>query len=142
MKRVFISYAEEDRFYKEELIKHLSSLIQLGKINIWHKDILIVGSIWDKEIRKNIKKSDISLFMISSYSLASEYIKNVELAIALSRYNKNKQLIIPIITRPCDWEYPPLSNFQALPERIKALSLWDDLDEALVNVVKGLSKVL
>jgi hypothetical protein len=51
-------------------------------------------------------------------------------------------MVVPIILRPCDWEDSLLGKLTALPEKGKPVVKWDNPDSALLEVVKGLKKML
>jgi len=82
------------------------------------------------------------LFLISSDFLASDYIHNTEIKIALERYEKGVVQLIPVIVRPCDWKDTEFGKLQALPKDAKALSSWENLDEGMLNVVQGIKKII
>ena len=46
-----------------------------------------------------------------------------------------------MILRSCMWSQTPFAKLQALPRDGKAVSLWQDRDEALLNVADGLRQV-
>lgn len=46
-------------------------------------------------------------------------------------------MVIPVILRPCLWMDLPFGNFQALPPEAKPVTAWDNQDDALMAVAKG-----
>ena len=140
--KVFISYAHADENYKDVFQKHLSGLKRNGIINEWNDRYIIPGKKWDAEIKRNLDESRIVLFLISSDFMSSDYIHDIEIAKTLERYEKGEVVIVPIIIRACDFSSLSLSEFQALPKDAKAISSWDNEDEAWVDVVGGIKNVI
>ncbi len=139
---IFISYSHKDEAYKDDLVNHLSSMKRQGVIQEWNDRQLTAGDEWDPEIRAKLEKADIILCLISSDFMASNYINDVEIKKALERYKRGEVKIVPIILRPCDLSSFPISKFQALPKDAKPISTWPDRDEAFLNVVLGLKKLV
>ena len=50
--------------------------------------------------------------------------------------------IIPIILEHCDWQNHQLSDFQALPDKGKPISKWDDESDGWQNVVEGIREAV
>jgi len=72
----------------------------------------------------------------------NDFVPSVEMEHAMERYRHNEACIIPIILRPCDWQTTPFAMLQALPKGAKPISTWPNKDEALLDVVKGIKKVI
>ena len=51
-------------------------------------------------------------------------------------------MIVPVIVRSCDWLGSPLAKLVALPKDGKAINKWEDEDEANMDVVAGIKKVI
>jgi len=100
--KIFISYAHQDEKYKNELLKHLSNLQRKGIIEGWHDRLITPGKNWDESIKSALYECEVILFLISSDFLASDYIYDTEIKIALERYEKGQVQLIPVIVRPCD----------------------------------------
>jgi len=60
----------------------------------------------------------------------------------VERHNQGTARVIPIMVKPCDWQGTPFSKLQVLPKDAKPITKWDDRDEAFVDVVKGIRKVV
>lgn len=146
--KLFISYAHEDTAYKNDFIKQLSGLEKhQGIIQSWTDQQIQSGQVWDDIINEALRESDIVAFLISADFMFSDYIKDVELKKTLERYNANKQIIFPVLVRPCDFDSLALSRFSALPicdekNDLKPVSLWQSQDKAWLNVIKGIKKVI
>ncbi|MYB00145.1 tetratricopeptide repeat protein [Candidatus Poribacteria bacterium] len=134
--KVFITYAHKDSEAKDELITRLAVLKHEGLISIWHDNEIVPGDKWREEIfSTHLPTSDILLYLVSAYSLASENC-NKELGIALDE----KITVIPIILEYCDWLNHQLSDFQALPDKALPLTKWVDKSEGWQSVIDGIRK--
>jgi len=136
---IFLSYAGEDVPFAAALEKHLSPLITSGEIELWHRGKLRAGEHVDSAIVR-LMTAQVILFLISSDFLASDLAYD-DMDAALPRHERGEARVVPIIVRPCDWRYP-LGELQALPSHGKPVSMWPDLDEAWVEVVRGVRSIL
>lgn len=138
----FISYANKDTEFRDELQNHLSGLKRKKLINGWDGRAILPGEVWDDEIRQKLEQAEVVLFLVSSDFLASDYIHDVEIKKTIERYQQGLVRIIPVIVRPCDFESLSLNRYQALPEGARAISLWPNRDEAYVDIVKKIKRVI
>lgn len=138
----FISYADRDKEFKNELQKHLSGLKRINLIRDWEGRAILPGQDWEDEIRQKLEQAEVVLFLVSSDFLASEYINDVEIKKTIERHSQGRVRIIPIILRPCDFDSLPIKRYQALPEGARAISLWENKDEAYLNIVNRIKDVL
>ncbi|HEX9000398.1 MAG TPA: hypothetical protein VGB07_10905, partial [Blastocatellia bacterium] len=72
----------------------------------------------------------------------SDYCHDKEMSRAIERHNAKEAVVIPIILSACDWQGTPFSKLQALPKDAKPIKSWNDRDEAWLDVVRGLRKVI
>ncbi|MEM6542307.1 MAG: toll/interleukin-1 receptor domain-containing protein [Bacteroidota bacterium] len=123
-------------------MRHLSGLKENGFISSWDDRKILPGQEWDNVIKRKLETAEIVLFLVSSSFIASDYIKDVEIKRTIERYERDEVIIVPIILRPCDFSSLPISRYRALPKDAKPISKWNDRDEALLDVVKGLKKLI
>lgn len=135
---IFISYSHADEHLKNELVKHLEPLKRLKLIEAWHDRKLKPGDNIDTEVAASLEKSDIALLLVSVDFINSKYCYDIELEKALELNAKGKIAVIPVIVRSCLWQYTPFSKLLALPRDGKAISSWNNQDEALLDVVEGI----
>lgn len=140
--KVFMSYSHEDEKYKEKLDKHLAVLKRNKKIKTWNDRKLVPGKDIDKEIGKSLVEADIIILLLSADFFASEYCYCTEMTKALELYEEGQNMIVPVIVRSCDWLGSPLAKLVALPKDGKAIDKWEDEDEACMDVVAGIKKVI
>src|SRR2546425_1839345 len=135
---VFFSYAHADETWRDQLEKHLAGLKRQKRIAAWHDRNIPAGAEWAPEIDTHLKTAHLILLLISPDFISSEYCWGVELRKAIRRHNAGEACVIPIIVRPVDWKHPPFAKLQALPTDGRPISTWPDIDEALLNVAKGI----
>lgn len=139
---VFLSYSSEDEEYRDELEKHLSALVRQKIISAWHDRKLFGGESWDKRIKEELKTTRLFIFLVSADFLASDYCMNIELPYAVTRHSQVQSDVVPIITRPSDWEETSLGQFQALPDRAKPVTVWSNRGEAWTAAAKGIRRLV
>lgn len=148
IRKLFISYAREDREYVESLERHLSTLVKSGHIDSWTDSDILPGQSWASAIEKNLRDADIILFMVSAYFLDSKYISAYERKWSKEAIDARGAKIVPVITRPCLWEDEDFANYQAVPRNpnanntITPISRWEDQDEAYVAIVRDLQRII
>jgi hypothetical protein len=139
---VFFSYAHEDEALRDKLAKHLKLLERQGVIKAWHDRDITAGEEWKEVIDNHLESANIILLLVSSDFLASDYCYDIELKRALERHESNQARVIPVILRSVDWHDSTFGKLAALPKDGKAITSWQDEDEAFTDVVKGLRRVI
>ena len=135
--KVFITYSHNDRQQNTELKTRLAVMESEGKVRLWDDNEILPGDEWYKDISTNLAASDILLYLVPAYSLASENC-NKELAEALS----SEIRVIPIILESCDWLNHQLSDFQSLPDKDQPINKWQPESDGWQNVVDGIRKAV
>jgi TIR domain len=139
---VFYSYAHEDELFRVELEKQLSLLQRNGFITGWHDRQIGAGQNWREEIDTHIRSAHIILLLVSPDFIASDYCYGTEMRIALERQRNHEAIVIPVLLRPIDWRTAPFSHLQALPANAVAVSKWDNLDQAIADVARGIREAV
>ena len=103
---LFYSYAHEDERHLNQLQKHLNVLVTDRLMSHWYDRDIPPGDEWDRKIDERIRSADIILLIVSPSFLASEYIREKELKIALERREAGEALVIPVILEKC-LDLPP-----------------------------------
>jgi hypothetical protein len=140
--RLFISYSHKDSAYRDQLVAHLAGLERAGKIATWHDRKIMPGQDWSNVIDDNLDRADIILALASADFLASDYCASTELQQALARQSSGRSILVPVIVRPCSLSATPLAGLEALPEKARPVSEWDNRDRSWVNVVEGIVRIL
>ncbi|HEU5375789.1 MAG TPA: TIR domain-containing protein [Ktedonobacteraceae bacterium] len=139
---VFYSFAETDAPLLEQLEHHLSLLQRRGIIAPWHKRQIHAGYDRQMELDAHLNTASLILLLISPDFLASDYCYETEMQQALQRHEAGEARVIPILLRPVDWASAPFTHLQALPTTGKAITLWNNQDEAWVDVAQEIRKTL
>jgi hypothetical protein len=136
--KVFFSYTHVDEDLRNKLETHLTMLKRQGLIETWHDRRIVVGQEIDGEIDANLDGSDIILLLVSAAFLDSSYCFDLEMKQAMAKHEEGTARVIPIILKPCDWQPAPFGKLLAAPKDGKAITTWNNIDEAFVDVVKSI----
>ncbi len=140
--KVFTSYAHKDEELREELDVHLAMVKRHKAVEVWNDRDIDPATEWDASIKAELEAADIILLLVTPKFLASTYIYDVEIKRSMERHEERSALIVPIIMKPCDWLQTDFAKLQGLPRNALPVTKWDDMDEALVDVVNGIKKVI
>lgn len=141
-KKIFFSYSKHDRPYLDELLRQLSGLRRQGKIQAWNDLDILPGEEWDARIKHELQTADIIMLFLSPDFLSTDYIWDVEITAAMERHEKGTAVVIPVAVRPCDWSGLPFSKLNALPSKAKPVTSYTNRDEAWLEVVQGVKRVV
>lgn len=140
--KTFISYAHEDEIYKNKLLTFLYPLKAKGVLDYWEASQILIGSKWHKEILFQLERAELFLLLVSSASIASQYINDIELKRAFEKQEEGKVIIVPVIIRPCNWKVSKINEFHAVPIGGKAITLWENEDLAYQTIVQQIEKLV
>lgn len=140
--KAFISYSHKDTNALERLRTHLSVLRRQGAIEDWCDRQILAGDEIDSEVDKRLDECGIFLPLVSPDFLASHYCYDREMTVAIQRHDAKKLRVMPMIVEPCDWLSSPLARFKAVPRDGVPISTWPNVNEAYLDVVNELRRVL
>lgn len=141
--RTFISYSHHDKRALDRLHVHLANLQREGRIEAWYDHEILGGDVLDDEITRELEAADLFLLLVSPDFIASNYCVEREMQRALERHNAGEARIVPIIVEPCDWAaMPQLRRLKAVPEDGKPISEWTNANNAYLNVVQELRRIV
>ena len=123
----FISYAHADAKAVDRLHKHLA---------------MLSGDRVDGAISEHLAQSGLLTALVSPDYLASRYCYDKEFQRALDLAAAGQLPIVPVILEPCDWLSSPLKDFLALPKDGAPISSWTNQNNAYLDVVTGLRRLL
>ncbi len=141
-KKIFFSYSKNDRPLLDELLRQLSGLRRQGKIQPWNDLDILPGEEWDAKIKHELHTADIIVLFLSPDFLNTDYIWDVEITAAMARHEQGSAVVIPVAVRPCDWSGLPFSKLNALPSKAKPVTSYTNRDEAWLEVVQGVKRVV
>ena len=139
---MFISFSHKDEDLKDKLYDQLSPLKRQGLIKPWQDWDIEPGTEWNDEILTQLEVAGIILLLVSPGFIASDYCFGKEMKRAMERHELGSARVIPIIMKPCDWDGLPFSKLQGLPKGGKPVNTWQNQDEALLSVAKGVRKAV
>ncbi len=147
--KVFFSYSHKDTEIMNQLAVHLAPLKRLEKIETWSDKAIQAGDEWDESIKNNLQNSDIILFLVSADFIASSYIWEKEIPLAMELKNnlsERVKRVIPIYLRPFDFNGLDFSELEMVPKNatghLTAISQWENMDEAFMEVAKSIREVI
>lgn len=140
--KVVISYSHRDTDKLERLKTHSAMLVREGGVILWHDRDISAGASLDREIAAQLSSCELFLPLVSPDFLSSGYCYNREMRNAIARHRKGELCIVPIVLEPCDWKSSPLGRFKALPRDGRPISKWDNENEAWLEVVTELRKII
>ena len=140
--KVFVSYSHKDEAVLERLRTHLATLRRDGRIDEWFDREILAGGEIDAEIAERIECSGLFLLLVSPDFLASDYCVEKEMERALERHRLGDARVVPIIVEPCDWTSTPLRGLKALPQGGKPIREWPNENNAFLDIVQELRRVL
>jgi hypothetical protein len=129
---IFTVFATEDKVHLTSLEKQLVMLKQQGWISTWNSGQILPGHEIAPEIEAHWNASQLILLLISSDSLNGSY---EVINRAMNRHKAGTARVIPIILRPCLWDFDTLA---VLPTNKKAITSWSNRDEAFTDVAMGI----
>src|SRR3954454_19773815 len=136
---LFYSYSHKDEALRKKLETHLTLLQTQGVISGWHDRRIAAGTEWDGAISAHLEQAGIILLLVSADFLATRYCRDVEIKRAMERHEAGTARVIPVILRPFDaWHTTPFGKLQALPEKGKAVTTWNNRDEAFADIARGI----
>lgn len=140
MKRIFISYAKENKKEVNEFQKQIAPFKLSKEVETWHCSELQLGEDWESKIKGKFYEADIILYFISTDFFSTPFILDEEVKRGIERDNDpaDNVVLIPIILEKIHWEdllgkYS--SNFKG-----KAINSYDKSNNAWYEIVDDLKK--
>ena len=140
--QIFVSYSRADEAFKNEFLRHLYLLKRQGLIAAWTDRDIVAGEAWESAIFDRLEAAGIVILLVSADFLASDFCYEREMLRAIERHERGESVVIPVIVRPCDWANAPFAKLQGLPKDAKPISTWREYDEAWLDVVQGIRRVI
>ncbi len=135
-------YAKNDRPFYEILDAHLAVFKRQGWIRTWSEQAIRVGQYSKEELRSQLTQANLVVVLVSSDFLATDFCSSDLFEEMIARHDAGKLVIVPVIVRPVEWSLTPFQHLHALPTNGKAVSRWSDRDQACVDIVQGLTRLI
>ena len=138
---VFISYSHKDEYWKKRLHPHLGVLEKQDRITIWDDRQIDPGGKWFNEIKQVMDRASVTVCLISSDYLSSDFCTKEEIPYLLERREKDGMILIPVLLRPCLWKAVSwLNKLQMLPRDDKSVS--EDFKDTWDTVFKEVAETI
>ena len=108
----------------------------------WFDGKILPSAEWDKEIRSELGKADIVVFLVSTNFLASKYISGVEMSRALERRKANEAELVSVILEDCAWNDREFTKYQVVQPGGRPVRRWNRQRSAFNQVEKQLRDVI
>lgn len=121
---VFVSYAREDKAWKEHVASFLNLLKRqrLLEFEIWDDGEIDPGDQWKQEILQAMESAKVAVLLISKYFLDSDFINDEELPFFLERMKNGEAQVLPVMVSPCPVQLIPwLDALQRFPSDNRTL---------------------
>ena len=139
---IFCAYAPKDKSIYKNLRKHLQVLEREYRLKIWSADAIFAGINQAKEVDKYFNLACIILLLISSDFIDSDYCNDIEKRALERQQTSHPPHIIPVLLRSVDWRHTAIGHLQILPDNTTPVMLWQDRDQALLNIATGIRRVV
>jgi hypothetical protein len=140
--KVFFSYSHKDSAQAQEFLTHMTMLKKNKSIECWYDREMNPGQDVDHTIQYELNSADLLIALVSANYLDSYYCYEKEMKSAMRRRAKKQADVIPIILSPCDWKDSIFKGLLASPRDGKPISSWEDSNEAYLDAVTSIKKVL
>jgi len=132
-KKIFICYSRKDEKWLNILLTHLKVLEHEG-IQLWYDKNIQTGETWEPEIANAIENSQLTVCLISTHFLASDYIRTREFPAVLNRYEQGMHLF-PILLENCAWKRIEwLKRLQINPKNGEPLEQFDETEQKKILI--------
>jgi hypothetical protein len=140
---IFISYAPQDRKWRDELVKHLSPMKRLGLISTWYDQNTSLSLDKESVAATQLAAARIILLLVSPDYLASDEIYDGDLQRALARHKAGTVRVIPILIRnTANWEETDFGKLRGLPRDDRSVQAWKDPDAAFAAIANEIRRVV
>jgi internalin A len=140
--RLFLSYSHKDAGLRDVFQENLALLEQDGLLEWWFDGKILPSAEWDKEIRSELEKADIVVFLVSTTFLNSKYIRGVEMVRALERRKAGEAELVSVILEDCSWKDRDFTKYQLVQPDGRPVRRWSRHRTAFNEVEKKLRVVI
>ncbi len=140
---IFCSYCHQDDASLQALQRHLRPLQEHCSITVWSDKDILPGQSISTSIEQQLSQSDICVFLVSSYFLASQPCMEEWHIVRRMAHNNPRLVRIPIILSSCMWQ-DSLDNgdILALPTDANPISSFPNTEDGWFDVSRGMTRVV
>lgn len=140
--KIYLCVDVDDLAHEQRLRDGLKPILARLGLTLWGRRDMQPGATWKEEMKTHLAQAHFFVVLVSSNCLASD-LCNVEIQRALYRAARNRGLkIIPILIRPCGFEWSDLAQFPSLPKDGKSITSHKDTDQAWTDVIRDLVEMI
>ncbi|WP_437684267.1 toll/interleukin-1 receptor domain-containing protein [Sorangium sp. So ce131] len=141
-RRMFLCHTPADLELARELCVNLSVLHRQGLIDAFRPEDVLPGAVVAERLAERLGHADIVICLISAQFFADEAcVQQMERALT-QRIQAGTPIVVPVLARPSEWRQSPLGTLHPLPEDGLPVTIWSNKDDAWLNVVSGLRRLL
>ena len=140
--RIFCGSAPGDAAFQRALDLRLAPLARQGLLTICSEGRLLGGDVVVDALIQQLSDVDIALFLLSADLLADPLFTDHLAPHALTRQRSRSLRLVPVLIRPVDFSSCPFADLRPLPSNGTPISRWSDQDEAWLDVLTGLRRVM
>src|SRR6185503_260372 len=116
--RLFSSYAHEDAAARELLDEHLELLRRQKVLVTWSDRLIVPGREWQRVIEENMRAADIILLLVSRRFLASAFVEQFEIPLAMAEHERGGTRVLPVLLEPVEnLDRLPFAPLELLPSK-------------------------
>jgi hypothetical protein len=102
---------------------------------------VVPGHKWQEVMALHLRDARLFVPLVSADFLASDRCQ-AEFTGALQLERRGSLKVVPVLLRPCMWEYSALAGFPVLPENRREVTTWNNQDKAWLAVQADILKVV
>ena len=140
--KAFISYSHKDEDYLKLLHRHLAQLKRDNLIDAWTDEKILAGDNLKNEISSSLDMAQLFIALLSPDYISSSYCYEKEFTTAQTMQDSGKLTIVPVVLEPCDWKSTPFAQYKALPKDGKPVSDWSNENNAMLDVIQNIRKLV
>ena len=140
--KAFISYSHRDEDYLKLLHRHLAQLKRDNLIDAWTDEKILAGDNLNNEISSSLENAQLFIALLSPDYINSSYCYEEEFKKAQAMQSLGKLTIVPVVLEPCDWKNTPFAQYKALPKDGRPVSDWSNENNAMLDVIQNIRKLV
>ena len=140
--RIFISYAHEDKGYKNEFTTMLAPLVKKGDWKVWDEEYLLAGDRFNEVVLRQFSEANVIVLLLTAKFFNSDDKWDIEMSRAIERHQQGNALVIGVIVSPCMWEETPFRLVQVLPRYGGTVSSVANRDAVWVAMVQEIQRAI
>ena len=141
--RAFLAYCAEVKDQYVKFHEPLEKVFDKHHFSYWTGHEIKLGQEIDEDIKINMELAEYHLLFISPDFIASNLFDHKKFKAVLKQHYNLKAKIIPIIVKPCNLKaIREFIKFRALPRANKPISAYENLEQAISDVIEGIDTAI